>query len=182
MKRHVARWNLGVVALTACVLVAGCGKSKPAPETDIGSTPGGETGSGDDAALPDRTGEDTQWVDPNSEYASVLRPIRFEYNKYRVTDDAKPTLEAIATLLNKNTGWKILVEGHCDERGTFEYNVTLGEQRAQSTKRYLASLGVDESRLQTVSYGEERPADSGHDEAAWTANRRAEFKVEAPRS
>ena len=65
------------------------------------------------------------------------QPIQFEYNRYHITEEAKSPLEGIARLLNQNAGWKVLVEGHCDERGTNEYNLTLGEQRAQSTKRYL---------------------------------------------
>ena len=181
MKLDVVWWKSVGVVFTSAILVAGCGKDKPAPAPDI-STPADTTSTVDTGAPPVREGEDTQYVDPNSEYASILRPIRFEYNKYRITEDSKPTLEGIAKLLNQNATWKILIEGHCDERGTNEYNLTLGEQRAQATSRYLASLGVDDSRLQTVSYGEERPEDPGHDESAWAANRRAEFKVEAPRS
>jgi peptidoglycan-associated lipoprotein len=169
------------VAFIAGILVAGCGKSKPAPAPDI-SAPADTTTTSDTETPPDRSGEDVQYVDPNSQYASILRPIRFEFNKYRITEEAKPTLEGIAKLLNQNATWKVLIEGHCDDRGTNEYNLTLGEQRAQATRRYLASLGVDDGRLQTVSYGEERPANMGHDEAAWAENRRCEFKVEAPRS
>jgi peptidoglycan-associated lipoprotein len=181
MKLDVVWWKSVGVVFTAGILIAGCGKSKPAPATDIGSG-ADTTGVGDTGTPPDRTGEDTQYVDPNQEYAGILRPIRFEYNRYRITEESIPTLEGIAKLLNENSGWKVLIEGHCDERGTNEYNLTLGEQRAQSTKRYLTSLGVEDARLQTVSYGEERPENPGHDESAWAQNRRAEFKVEAPRS
>lgn len=181
MKLDVVWWKSVGVVFTAGILVAGCGKSKPAPAPDI-STPADTTAAIETETPPERTGEDTQYVDPNSQYASILRPILFEFNKYRVTEEAKPTLEGVAKLLNQNATWKVLIEGHCDERGTNEYNLTLGEQRAQATRRYLASLGVDDSRFQTVSYGEERPANSGHDEGAWAENRRAEFKVEAPRS
>ena len=85
-------------------------------------------------------------------------------------------------LLKDNARWRVLVEGHCDERGTAEYNLGLGEQRALSTKRYLVSLGVGESRFQTISYGEERPVDRRSNEEAWAKNRRAEFRVEAPGS
>ena len=112
----------------------------------------------------------------------LLVPIGFEFNKYRIQSSAKPTLEGIAQLLKDNGDWKILVEGHCDERGTHEYNLSLGEQRALSTKRYLVSLGIGESRFQTISYGEERPLDPRSTEAAWEKNRRAEFRVQAPQS
>jgi peptidoglycan-associated lipoprotein len=182
MKFNVAWWkSMAVVGVMGAFLV-GCGGDKPAPETDVSTTPpASDTGSTEETP-PVRADETTQWVDPNTEYASILKPIRFEYNKYRITEESKPALEGISRLLSQNGTWKVLVEGHCDERGTNEYNLTLGEQRAQATKRYLVSLGVDESRLETVSYGEERPASMGHDEAAWAENRRAEFKVEAPRS
>ncbi len=182
MKFNVAWWKLTAVVGLMGTFLMGCGGDKPAPETDVSETPPpAESGTGDETP-PDRVDETTKWVDPNTEYASILKPIRFEYNRYRITEEAKPSLEGIARLLTQNTGWKVLVEGHCDERGTNEYNLTLGEQRAQATKRYLSSLGVDESRLESVSYGEERPANMGHDEEAWATNRRAEFKVEAPRS
>jgi peptidoglycan-associated lipoprotein len=77
-----------------------------------------------------------------------------------------------------NSQEKIVIEGHCDERGTAEYNIALGERRAKSVKRYLINLGVDSSQLSTISYGEERPADPGHNEAAWAKNRRAEFVIQ----
>ncbi|ARM31197.1 peptidoglycan-associated lipoprotein Pal [Prosthecochloris sp. HL-130-GSB] len=87
--------------------------------------------------------------------------------------------------LKENAQWmmdnpdsKVIIEGHCDERGTNEYNIALGERRADSAKNYLVNLGIDPSRMQTVSYGEERPFDPGHDEAAWAKNRRAHFVVQ----
>ena len=123
-----------------------------------------------------------EYVDPMEKYGDVFVPIHFEFNKYRITSEAKPVLEAIASLLKENPRWRVLVEGHCDERGTNEYNMSLGEQRALSTKRYLVSLGVAESRFQTISYGEERPLDPRSNEEAWAKNRRAAFRVEAPGS
>ncbi|MCA9751835.1 MAG: peptidoglycan-associated lipoprotein Pal [Gemmatimonadetes bacterium] len=131
---------------------------------------------------PPARDDTVKYVDPNVEYRETLQAIHFEFNKYRITSEAKPKLEAIGALLKDHPDWKVLVEGHCDERGTNEYNLALGEQRAQSTKRYLVSLGVRESRFQTVSYGEERPIDPRSNEQAWAKNRRAEFRVEAPGS
>lgn len=183
MIRNASWWKSLAVVLMVGVLAAGCGKGKQSPDADIDANGTGTDLPGDGGDNPtDRTGEDTNWTDPNKEYASILKPVHFDFNRYRINDEDKPTLEGIASLLNKNTGFKVLIEGHCDERGTNEYNITLGEQRALATKRYLVSLGVDEARFQTVSYGEERPADFGGNEAAFAANRRAEFKVEAPRS
>ncbi|MBN1938962.1 MAG: peptidoglycan-associated lipoprotein Pal [Candidatus Aminicenantes bacterium] len=106
-----------------------------------------------------------------------LRMIRFDYDKYFVRDDAKPVLEANAAWLKKFRTAKILIEGHCDERGTEEYNLALGEKRAKSTMDYLVSLGVPADRMKIISYGKSQPLDMGSNEAAWANNRRAQFLV-----
>jgi len=106
-----------------------------------------------------------------------LRMIRFDYDKYFIRDDAKPVLEANAAWLKKYRTAKILVEGHCDERGTEEYNLALGEKRAKSAMDYLVSLGIPADRLRIISYGKSQPLDMGKDEAAWANNRRAQFLV-----
>jgi len=106
-----------------------------------------------------------------------LRMIYFDYDKYAIREDAKPTLEANATWLRKFKTAKILIEGHCDERGTEDYNLALGEKRAKSTLDYFLSLGLTQDRLKTISYGKSQPQDMGHDEAAWQKNRRAQFTI-----
>jgi peptidoglycan-associated lipoprotein len=105
----------------------------------------------------------------------MFENIHFDYDKSFIRNDAKPALQAVAEYLKKNPGEKLQIEGHCDERGTSEYNIALGQRRADSAMKYLVNLGVDGSRLSTISYGEENPADPGHDEAAWAKNRRAVF-------
>jgi peptidoglycan-associated lipoprotein len=102
-------------------------------------------------------------------------PIYFDFDRSFIRDDAKPGLQAVAAALKADQALNLVLEGHCDERGTLEYNLALGERRAAAAKRYLQNLGVAASRLTTLSYGEERPADPGHDEAAWAKNRRVEF-------
>jgi len=109
------------------------------------------------------------------EKKSEFPDIRFDFDQYAIRDDAKPVLEKVADYLRKNRGARLTIEGHCDERGTSEYNMALGERRAEATKKYLASLGADGSSLSTVSLGEEKPLDLGHDESAWAKNRRAHF-------
>lgn len=104
--------------------------------------------------------------------------IYFDFDKSIIREDAKPVLEKLATYLKGQKGVDILIEGHCDERGTNEYNFALGERRSQAAKNYLTDLGVDGSRIKTNSYGEERPANSGHDEEAWAKNRRDQFVEE----
>jgi peptidoglycan-associated lipoprotein len=108
---------------------------------------------------------------------SALRDINFEFDRYNLTDEAKATLDELAQALTANPQFAVTIEGHADERGTVEYNLALGEQRAQAAKAYIVALGVDASRVDTISYGEQRPVDAGHDELAWAINRRDHFLV-----
>ena len=103
-------------------------------------------------------------------------PVLFEYDSARIRPSEESKLQTVAAYAKSNPG-KLVVEGHCDERGTAEYNRALGERRALAARDELVKLGVDTSRISTVSYGSERPADPGHDEGAWSKNRRCEFVV-----
>ncbi len=103
--------------------------------------------------------------------------IYFGFDQYALTEEARATLKKHADWLRANRGYVMRIEGHCDERGTNEYNLALGQRRADAAKKYLVGLGVDSRRLTTVSYGEEKPLDPGHHEAAWAKNRRAQFSV-----
>jgi peptidoglycan-associated lipoprotein len=106
-----------------------------------------------------------------------MRMIHFDFDKYFIREDAKPVLEANAAYLKKWKSVKFLIEGHCDERGTEEYNLALGEKRAKSTFDYLVSLGISPDRIKTISYGKSQPIDPGHNEIAWQKNRRAQFTI-----
>jgi peptidoglycan-associated lipoprotein len=108
---------------------------------------------------------------------SALRDVNFQFDQYGLTDDAKATLDELGQALKANPQFAVTIEGHADERGTVEYNIALGEQRAQAAKAYLVALGVDASRVDTISHGEQQPVDAGHDELAWAINRRAHFLV-----
>lgn len=108
---------------------------------------------------------------------SPFQPVFFALDSYEVDGTGQQALNANAAILKKNPTWVITVEGHCDERGTPEYNLALGEKRALAAKTYLVSLGIPADRLRTVSYGKEFPFDPGHDEGAWSKNRRAHFVV-----
>lgn len=103
--------------------------------------------------------------------------IFFEFDSYDLTADSKAVLERKAAWLKANPQYRLRIEGHCDERGTNEYNLALGDRRANAAKNYLVYLGIDPSRISTISYGEERPLDPGHNEEAYRKNRRAEFKL-----
>jgi peptidoglycan-associated lipoprotein len=101
--------------------------------------------------------------------------IYFDFDKYNIKPEARETLKKLADWLNANPAYGLRIEGNADERGTAEYNLALGERRAQSAAKYLAGLGVDAKRISTISYGEERPVDPGHTEEAWAKNRNAHF-------
>ncbi|HNU72318.1 MAG TPA: peptidoglycan-associated lipoprotein Pal [Thermodesulfobacteriota bacterium] len=109
--------------------------------------------------------------------AGALQTIYFDFDKSSLDASDTEKLDLTAKWLSQNAGVGLVVEGHCDERGTNEYNMALGERRANSAKAYLVSLGIANDKISTISYGEERPADPGHDEAAWAKNRRDEFKL-----
>ena len=111
--------------------------------------------------------------------AGPLKDINFAFDSAELSGTAKGILQANADWLKENAGARTQIEGHCDERGTNEYNMALGNRRANSAQKYLRGLGIEASRMSTVSYGEEMPLNPGHDEAAWAMNRRAHFKVES---
>jgi peptidoglycan-associated lipoprotein len=108
---------------------------------------------------------------------SPLKPVYFELDSSDLTAANQKTLDEDAALLKRYTSWTVTVEGHCDERGTAEYNLALGERRAIAARAYLISLGIAADRLRTVSYGKEFPFDPGHDESAFAKNRRAHFVI-----
>jgi len=104
-----------------------------------------------------------------------LEKIYFDFDSFILSAPARTTLSKNAEFLQKNTSFKVRIEGNCDERGSDEYNLALGEKRAKSAMKYLATMGIPAERLSIISYGKEKPADPGHDEAAWAKNRRDEF-------
>ncbi len=105
----------------------------------------------------------------------ALDRIHFDFDKFTLRPEAREILKRHAELLTKRKTTQITIEGHCDERGTAEYNLALGERRADAAKKYLIQLGVDEKQINTISYGFEKPLDPGHDEDAWAKNRRDSF-------
>jgi peptidoglycan-associated lipoprotein len=110
---------------------------------------------------------------------SPLLPVFFEFDSAEMSAEGQSALGKNAEVLKTNASWIISIEGHCDERGTAEYNLALGERRALAARTYLVSLGIAADRLRTVSYGKEFPFDPGHTEASWAKNRRAHFVVTA---
>ena len=167
---------LGMVILMALTLMLATGCAKKQTTAAEGqalsfSTPDPQSPSGMDAGAAEKEAM------MKAESALTGNKIFFDFDKYDLKDTAKEVLKAKAAILKKYGSWKMLIEGHCDERGTEEYNLALGERRARAAYEFLVVLGVPSSRLKIVSFGEERPADAGHTEMAWAKNRRAEFKV-----
>jgi peptidoglycan-associated lipoprotein len=109
--------------------------------------------------------------------SKLLKDIHFDFDKYDILPEDAGILKENAALLMNYPKVKIQVEGHCDERGTNEYNLALGERRANAAKKYLLSLGISTDRISSISYGEEKPLDAGHNEEAWSKNRRGHFVI-----
>lgn len=108
---------------------------------------------------------------------SPFKPVLFALDSAELDDTARAVASANADILRRNATWMVTIEGHCDERGSAEYNLALGEQRAAAVRTYLVSLGIPANRIRTVSYGKEYPFDSGHNEEAWAKNRRGQFVI-----
>jgi peptidoglycan-associated lipoprotein len=180
------------IGTAALVLAVACHPSRPpavltAPpgEAATDSTRGpGERGSATSASESDIQSVANEGIESadlesaiTTEQTSPLADVSFPYNEAALTDEARATLEKHAAWLQTRRELRVLIEGHCDERGTVGYNLALGERRAQAARDYLVSLGVSQGRLTTVSLGKERPLDLGHDESAWAHNRRDHFVV-----
>lgn len=178
---------LAVLILAVAFLSAGC-KKKPAPVAAAPAPPPAQKVE----PVPEPVREEPMKPvveEPMaaqgmgaSEYnrQGLLKAIYFDTNRHEIRPDQRPTLEANAEKLKNSplSSFRILIEGHCDERNTSEYNMALGDRRANSVKQYLINLGIPTTRLRTISYGEERPIDPGHNEDAWARNRRSEFVLE----
>jgi len=158
-------------------LVVGCRASAPPVERES-TGQGAEDITG--RATPDETGgSGLSEQEALIQYLENLgfRKVYFDTDKWNIRDDAREALKKNAEIMGTDPDLTLTIEGHCDERNTVEYNLALGERRANSVRDYLIRLGVDGARLKTISYGEERPVSMGHDETAWQQNRRAEFKA-----
>jgi peptidoglycan-associated lipoprotein len=183
---------LMVGALIVAVTAAACGKkvppvAKPAPPpptktSGAGAPPGPPQPVNEAVPVPpEPIAEDAVGAksldDLNRD--SPLKPVFFELDSADLSPVSQATLQENAGVLKKYGTWQITIEGHCDERGTAEYNLALGERRANAARDYLVSLGVGANRVRTVSYGKEFPFDPGHQEGAWSKNRRAHFVITA---
>jgi peptidoglycan-associated lipoprotein len=181
-----------VLVLPALLAVAACGKKQPPvarptpPPTEAttdAQRPPEPPSPAEEPMIPrepmpeasDLNAKDLDTLNRESPF----QPVFFPYDSSEVDAQGQTALNANAEILKQYPNWTITVEGHCDERGTAEYNLALGERRALAARNYLVSLGIAADRLRTISYGKEFPFDPGHNEAAWARNRRAHFVVTA---
>ncbi|MFN8718099.1 MAG: peptidoglycan-associated lipoprotein Pal [Gemmatimonadaceae bacterium] len=166
-----------LVVVSASLVLGACNKKKPVPAPTPATAPV--------EAAPTRPTQAPTPRDTMPEYNEkvaatrmrLLETIYFEYDADELRDDARAKLDAKIAVLNANPGLRIKVNGHCDERGSDEYNIALGRRRAEAAKRYLTDRGIDASRIETASFGRERPAVQGSSEEAWSKNRRDEFEI-----
>ena len=161
-----------VLMLSLSLVVVSC--SSTSEKIDDGS-------SSSDTMVTDNTDASSLELNGSSDESTAgpLRTIYFDYNSSSLSFAGREALEANAEFLKENQEVSVQIEGHADERGGVQYNIALGEKRAQAVKDYLTALGVSEERITTVSYGKDRPVAFGHDEEAWSKNRRANFVVTA---
>ena len=171
------RLTLLTVTALALGLAVGCSRRQP-PATDdrprAEPPPATENAGDADAA---RRAEEEARLAREAAYGSIQDMIFFDFDRSDLREDARQTLQTKAEALRQFPDIRIRIEGHADERGTVEYNLALGERRADAARAYLIDLGIDSDRMTTISYGEERPAVDGHNEAAWSQNRRDEFVI-----
>ncbi len=188
MGQGVSR-SLTLPAVLGCAFLAmiGC-KSAPPAETPVTSAPAFGSNPSKPAEKVDETTGAFKEAQPSSESVGetgssveklntqgVLKRIQFDFDKYDLRPDAIRTLGEDAVSIKKFSQFKVRIEGHCDERGTVEYNLALGEKRARAARDYLVSTGTPTQRLSIISYGKEKPLDNGHNDDAWATNRRAEL-------
>ena len=186
-----ARLITTLIASAALVTAVACGKKTPPvarpappPPTATTATPPGPPAPPEPAREPVGVPSEPVRDDAISSASlddlnknSPLKPVYFELDSSELSAANQKSLDANAALLKRYSSWAVTVEGHCDERGTAEYNLALGERRAIAARAYLVSLGIAADRLRTVSYGKEFPFDPGHDETAFAKNRRAHFVI-----
>lgn len=160
-----------------CGLFCGCSTTPATSPIDEQT----QVSSTDISQQPDVAGFGDQAIReeavPTHEDVSGLQRIYFDFDQFTLSDAARDALTQNADYLKTNNGLQVVIEGHCDERGSDEYNLALGESRALAAKNYLISLGINPQRLTVISYGEEKPLDARNTEEAWALNRRAEFKA-----
>ena len=166
---------MAIASIGVMLALAGCSSKKPAPLPGDNNPSGTRIGEGTSPGSSTNSLED--WKTGKYGAQGPLSDIHFGYNDYTIQDQDGSVLKSNASWLQAHPQTKVQVEGHCDERGSEEYNIALGAKRAQAAKDYLVTLGIEGSRVSTISYGKELPLCQEHDESCWQQNRRDHFAV-----
>lgn len=176
MKTPIRR-TTPLAALAAALLLVGCASSVKLDEPPVETrTPGAASGSGAGSAGASQSGVAPVDLTGQGSAATLAKVVYFDFDSFVVKDEFRPIIEGNAKRLSGDRAKRLVVEGHADERGGREYNLALGQKRAEAVSRAMVLLGAQEAQIESVSYGEERPAVTGSDEAAWAKNRRAELR------
>ena len=184
MHKHISRCKILPILILALVFFISCSKQVDVRKTDPAGTTQGAAGMDENASDQQDLASSRDITDGSDSMSSEntmmidVEDIYFEFDSSTLTPESQELLTKKALWLKSNSTVNVVIEGHCDDRGTSEYNLALGDRRAASTKAYLIDLGISPSRMVTISYGEERPLISGQNEKAWAKNRRAHFEVE----
>ncbi|MBI2373421.1 MAG: peptidoglycan-associated lipoprotein Pal [Deltaproteobacteria bacterium] len=163
--------------LVPLLLAAACAKKTPAPDSSPTDPNANASSDADANANADGPSSKGPVPEPVARMIENFKRVHFEFDKADLSTESREALSANAEILLKHPSIKVEIEGHADDRGTSEYNLSLGERRARAVQAYLVTSGVAEIRIPIISYGEEKPVDEGGGETAWSQNRRAEFKV-----
>jgi peptidoglycan-associated lipoprotein len=193
MRRKVIKMKKSIIFLCLVVFVlayAGCAGKQLVKSDGTASAQNnsaikqnGQPGIGGSSAKQEESakrsiGKEQTTMEPaTSQITADLKDIHFDFDRYSISQEDRKIISSHADYLLKNKNVKIVIEGNCDERGTTEYNLALGDKRAQEAKKFLVNSGVDKKRIKAISYGKERPLDPDHNEEAWAKNRRDHFVV-----
>lgn len=184
MMSRFTKISLGLLILVLSVSLAGCSSTDKKPEAAQAAATTAPAGDKAASGAPSSSTSSSsleaaqRGESSATPVSSPLKDVYFDFDSYDLRADARATLKANGEWLRSNPATQVQIEGHCDERGTTEYNLALGSKRAQSVKDYLVTLGTAADRLSTISYGEELPVCTEHNEACWQKNRRARFVIQ----
>lgn len=179
LRRSMAKFITPITLILTALLLAACSnvplqEPKASVEDRSSKSTAQDTTQREVAKVETGTATADPLNDPNSPLAK--RSVYFDFDKYNIQDEFRPVIEAHARYLTGNTARKVVIEGNTDERGSREYNIGLGQRRAEAVRKALAALGVAENQMEAVSFGEEKPHSQGSNEAAWAENRRADLR------
>jgi peptidoglycan-associated lipoprotein len=174
--------HFALVLMVMVLIMAGCAQKQvqTTPPATTGAA-GGELSEEEKRRIAEEElarAERDRLLREQERMAKILQDVLFEFDSYAVNNSELPKIEGVSSYMKQEKNVKMVVEGHCDERGTVDYNLALGQKRAEAVKSYLVKLGIEPARVRTISYGKELPLETGKSEEAWAKNRRAHFKID----